>query len=129
MMTRRMGFGISLVLIAGLAVVTQARAAGIRDADPIAPLAEMWKITYTNDAERLYLIQKDGKVIGTAGDEKLNGRIRRKGKTLLLTFDGEDKVERLTPGTDGRLFLEHYHPASDYPDKKPMHIGIGVRQK
>ena len=39
------------------------------------------------------------------------------------------ELERLTLGTDGRLFIEHYDPKEDFPDKKAAHIGIGTRQK
>ena len=48
---------------------------------------------------------------------------------LLLTFEGDDKLEWLTLGTDGRLFVEHYDPKGNFPEKKATHIGIGVREK
>jgi hypothetical protein len=93
----------------------------------IAVLAGEWKITYTNDAVRVYVIDTGGKV--SFDEEKLKGQIKRKGAALLLEFEGDDRLERLTLGTDGRLFVEHYSPQGDFPDKKPAHIGIGVRQK
>jgi len=93
----------------------------------IAVLAGEWKITYTNDAVRVYVIDTGGKV--SFDEEKLKGQIKRKGAALLLEFEGDDRLERLTLGTDGRLFVEHYNPKGDFPDKKPAHIGIGVRQK
>ncbi|HEX5270813.1 MAG TPA: hypothetical protein VFW33_10015 [Gemmataceae bacterium] len=65
----------------------------------------------------------------TFEEEKLKGQIKRKGLALLLEFEGDDRLERLTLGTDGRLFVEHYNPKGDFPDGKAKHIGIGVRQK
>ena len=53
----------------------------------------------------------------------------RKDGILLLVMEGDGKLERLTLGTDGRLFVEHYGNKDDYPEKKATHIGIGVRQK
>lgn len=93
----------------------------------IAVLAGEWKVTYTHDAVREYKIDKDGWV--TFEEEKLKGQIKRKGPALLLEFEGDDRLERLTLGTDGRLFVEHYNPKGDFPDGKAKHIGIGVRQK
>jgi len=92
----------------------------------VAALAGEWTITYTNDAVRFYTIQPDGTVMSR--DPMLWGRVRDEGGMLLLTFDGDDKVERLTPGEDGRLFVEHYAPKADFPHRKPTWIGIGVRQ-
>lgn len=48
---------------------------------------------------------------------------------LLLTFEGDDKLERLTLGADGRLFVEHYDPKANFPEQKASHIGIGSREK
>jgi len=93
----------------------------------ISVLAGEWKITYTNDAVRVYTIETSGKV--SFAEEKLQGQIKRKDGALLLTFEGDNRLERLTLGTDGRLFVEHYDPKDDFPDKKAAHIGIGTRQK
>ena len=57
------------------------------------------------------------------------GSRTRKDGALLLVFEGDGKLERLTLGSDGRLFVEHYGNADDYPAKKAKLIGIGVRQK
>jgi hypothetical protein len=93
----------------------------------VAVLAGERKIVYTHDAVRVYSIDTDGKV--SFDEEKLKGQIKRKGSALLLQFDGDDRIERLTLGTDGRLFVEHFNPKSDFPDGKAKHMGIGVRQK
>jgi tetratricopeptide (TPR) repeat protein/tRNA A-37 threonylcarbamoyl transferase component Bud32 len=95
--------------------------------DPIAAVAGEWKVTYTHDVVREYKIDKDGRV--TFEEVKLKGQIKRKGPALLLEFAGDDRLERLTLGADGRLFVEHYNPKGDFPDGQAKHIGIGVRQK
>ena len=95
----------------------------------IGVLAGEWRITYTNDAVRNYVVETDGKVAATADEEKLKGQIARKDGVLLLTFEGDGKLERLTLGSDGRLFVEHYNPKENYPDGKASCLGIGVRQK
>ncbi len=95
----------------------------------IGVLAGQWKIDYTHGLDRTYVIEKDGKVSGTAGEEKLKGQITRKDGMLLLTFEDDGKLERLTLGTDGRLFVEHYDPKENFPEKKANLMGIGIRQK
>jgi hypothetical protein len=95
----------------------------------IGVLAGEWKIEYTHGAVRTYVIETDGKVTGTADEEKLKGQISRKDGVLLLIMAGDGKLERLTLGTDGRLFVEHYGNKDDYPEKKATHIGVGIRQK
>jgi hypothetical protein len=47
----------------------------------------------------------------------------------LLSFQGDAKVERLTMGTDGRLFVEHFQQQADLLGKFPEIMGIGIRQK
>jgi hypothetical protein len=47
---------------------------------------------------------------------------------LVLVLDGDGKLERLTLGTDGRLFVEHYDPVTEFPAHPPTCVGIGVRQ-
>src|SRR5271165_5377584 len=87
---------LGLVLVAGLAALAPADAQEKVD-NQIAVLAGEWKITYTHDAVRVYSIERDGKVSFTEG--KLNGQINRKDGMLLLTFEGDNKLERLTLGT------------------------------
>jgi hypothetical protein len=96
---------------------------------PFAVLAGEWKINYTNDAVRTYVIEKDGRVSGVADEERLKGQIKRTDGIMILIFEGDGKLERLTLGSDGRLFVEHYPSAGDYPEKKAPIIGIGVKQK
>jgi hypothetical protein len=110
----------------GIGTRQQKVGAGGRTDTPIAVLAGEWKITYSHDAVRVYTIEKDGKV--TFDEEKLKGQIRRKDGILLLEFEGDNKLERLTLGGDGRLFVEHFDPKANWPDGKPL-IGIGTRQQ
>jgi hypothetical protein len=118
----------AVAVVVALALTTAAMSRAEEPADTqIAVLAGEWKVTYTNDAVRVYAIDKDGTVV--FDEEKLKGQIKRKGASLLLEFDKDDRLERLTLGTDGRLFVEHWNPKADFPDAKPKHMGIGVRQK
>lgn len=93
----------------------------------VADLAGEWKIAYTNNYVRLYVIDEDGKVKFDA--EGITGQIKPGEAALLVEFDQNDQLERLTLRSDGQLFVEHYNPKADYPDKKPTTTGIGVRQK
>lgn len=95
----------------------------------ISVLAGEWKIDYTHGAVRTYVVETDGKVTGTADEEKLKGQITRENGVLLLVMGDDGKLERLTLGVDGRLFVEHYGTKADYPEQKASHIGIGTRQK
>ncbi len=128
-MNRRLTwFGIVCLMAAGLGFVPWATALGQEQGDTqITILAGEWKITNTHDAVRVYHIGHDGKV--SFPEENLKGHIRRKDGMLLLTFEGDDRLERLTLGTDGRLFVEHYDPKANFPEKKASHIGIGIREK
>lgn len=113
-----------------LVLVTRTSASAEEKGDTqIGVLAGEWKVEYTHGAVRTYVVEKNGKVAGTADDEKLVGQIKRQDGVLLLTFEGDGKLERLTLGSDGRLFVEHYGVKDDYPEQKASHIGIGVRQK
>jgi hypothetical protein len=125
--------GVALVLaclLCVLAVIASAPAVAQQKGDTgIGVLAGEWKIEYTHGPVRTYVVEKTGKVSGTADDEKLKGQITRKDGVLLLIMEGDGKLERLTLGTDGRLFVEHYGNKDDYPAKNATHIGIGVRQQ
>ncbi len=101
--------------------------AGDSTEQQIVDLAGEWEVTYTNGSTRLYKIDNEGHV--TFGTEGQKGQIKRKGEALLLEFDGDDKIERLTMGTDGRMFVEHFPQKQDLLDKKATIIGIGIRQK
>lgn len=95
----------------------------------ISVLAGEWKIDYIHGAVRTYIVDTDGKVSGTADEERLKGQVTRKDGVLLLVMEGDGKLERLTLGVDGRLFVEHYRREADYPEQKASHVGIGVREK
>ncbi len=101
----------------------------------IRDLAGEWKITYGHGSVRVYIFDEDGKMRGNLEDSKwissykLTGQIERRDGMLLLTFNEEDKLERLTLGSDGRLKVEHFDPKADFPAKQPRVAGIGIRRK
>jgi hypothetical protein len=61
-------------------------------------------------------------------DDYLIGRIVRASGTLLLEQERDAKMERLTLGVDGRLFVEHWRHTSHFPDGSIV-FGIGIRQQ
>ena len=93
----------------------------------MAELAGEWQISYTNGSDRLYSIDRQGLV--SFEREKMKGRVVRKSEALLLLFAGDARVERLTMGKDGRLFVEHFPQQPDLLGKMPEVMGIGIRQK
>lgn len=93
----------------------------------LADLTGEWEISYTNGAVRLYSIDKQGAV--TFAQEGMKGRVSRKSEALLLGFAGDAKIERLTMGRDGRLFVEHFMQHAELLGKVPEIMGIGVRQE
>jgi hypothetical protein len=118
-----------LILTAALSPGTVGRAQEPADTQ-ITVLAGEWKVTYTNDSVWVSVIDTEGKwSVVEPKEPKLKGQIKRKGAALLLEFEEDDRMERLTLGTDGRLFVEHYYKSEFLDGKKPRHIGIGVRQK
>ena len=126
-MLRQSAFAVAcLTAVAIFAPLTDSRAQEPADKE-IAGLAGEWKISYSNGAVREYAIDKQGKVSFDA--ENLKGKITRKKEGLVLVFEGDEKLERLTSGSEGRLIIKHYNPKSDFPDNKPVALGIGVRQK
>lgn len=93
----------------------------------IADLAGDWEITFLGGNVRHYSIDKQGNV--TFAEEKRKGRVKRKSEALLLPFEGDSKLERLTMGVDGRLFVEHFDRPEDLVEKMANLIGIGIRLK
>jgi hypothetical protein len=119
----RTGFSIA-ALFAAAALSVPAQEAKDKD---VADLEGEWEITYTNGAVRLYSIDKQGAV--TFERENMKGRVFRKSEALLLSFAGDAKIERLTMGRDGRLFVEHFQQQAELLGKVPTIMGIGIRQK
>jgi hypothetical protein len=95
----------------------------------IADMAGEWQVSYTNGSIRVYAIDGQGLVTFKSEQESRKGRVFRKSEAILLMFGGDPKVERLTMGTDGRLFVEHFQQQADLLGKKLEIMGIGIRQK
>ncbi len=130
-MTVRIGVPASAILAILAAMTSLSMPAAARDANDkaIAAMAGEWELLYTNGSTRHYAIDKQGEVTFASTQETRKGRIFRKSEALLLMFGGEPKVERLTMGTDGRLFIEHYQQQADLVGKKLEIMGVGVRKK
>lgn len=95
------------------------------EAKAIAALSGEWEIRYSNKVVRRYTIEPNGNVVW---DDHRLGHIKRTDGKLLLTQKRDQKVERLTLGVDGRLFVEHWSHTSRFPDGAFL-FGIGIRQK
>ena len=85
-------------------------------------LAGTWRVTYTNNAVRTYEVGSDDTVRFL--EENRHARVQRGEEVLLRFADG--KIERWTLA-GRRLFVEHWDPASKYPQRPPSVIGSGVR--
>jgi len=95
----------------------------------IRDLARQWTVLYSNGTARLYTFDKDGNMRGRADDLQLSGHIDEKKDQfgrMLLTFNEEDKIERLTLRWDGRLVVEHWDPKANFPEKQPAPVGVGT---
>jgi hypothetical protein len=118
-----------MLLVGLLCAVMTTQAQGITSAQKnkmLRSLAGTWQITYhPNKTVRTYTITKRGEVLFSELD--MRGQIAVGDTGLLLDFQSDGKLERLTLGTDGRLFVEHYNPATLFPNN-PDQIGIGRRQ-
>lgn len=89
----------------------------------IAEISGRWDIKYSNRVVRRYAISSEGVV---TWDGRRLGRIEILDGTLVLKQLQDEKVERLTLGLDGRLFVEHWRHTSHYPDR-PFEFGISTR--
>jgi hypothetical protein len=113
--------GVGAALAAAAFVAWATPAADERPAD----LVGLWTVSYTNGATRVYIVDRAGNV--TFADGRPVGVLSKQADgTLLLSLEG-DKLERITLGTDGRLFVEHYAPRAGFPGIPPTCVGIGVR--
>lgn len=115
---------VAVCLLCGL-LAAQAQISSSRGSSP--GLAGQWRITYfPNKATRTYTIERNGRVYFR--ESSARSQIDKTDQGFLLRFDSEPKkLERLTLGNDGRLFVEHFNPANGFPNA-PDQIGIGVRQ-
>jgi hypothetical protein len=88
------------------------------DKDEPFSLVGKWDFRYNNGTVNERIIGKDGKVEG-------GGTVKKVGKDTII--DWGTVIERITPAGD-RLFVEHYHPSSDYGRKVAATMGEGVRK-
>ncbi len=99
------------------------RSSGQRTAAMQSQLVGKWDIQHwPNRGKRTYIITPSGAVHFI--EENRNTVLVRRENDILLDF-GDGKLERLNPSND-RLFIEHFSPKSDFPDR-PNQIGIGRR--
>jgi hypothetical protein len=95
----------------------------VAKAEPRNPFVGKWKVTYEEGHVRNYQIDEKGNVFFL--EENWNALLSKKGADILVDFK-DGKLERFTM-VDGVLVVEHFNPASRYPDS-PNFKGKGVRE-
>lgn len=107
-----------------LAMINMSAAPALKD-KPLIP-AGTWTVKYApNQAIRVYEVSETGEV--NFGELELKATLERTdAKNVLLNLK-DGKIERWTLGNDGRLFVEHFNPAENYPTTVDQ-IGIGTRK-
>jgi hypothetical protein len=93
----------------------------------------IWKIKHTPTAWG-HGYKFDGtnvtyRISNTTG-EKVDGpfKLISRNGDILIHFVSENRIERFT-FAGSALFVEHFHPASDYPNGRPQVIGRGVKNR
>ena len=86
-------------------------------------IAEKWVVKYSGGNIRNYRINEDGQVLFVETNQA--GIISQRGDDLVLDFS-DGKLERLKL-SEGSLIVEHFDPASRYPDS-PNQTATGVRE-
>ncbi len=71
-----------------------------------------WKVTYSSEAVRKYQFDGRGNVFFV--ENKQLGHLVKRGDDILIDFD-DGKIERLQV-VEGGVLIEHFDPASRYPD-------------
>jgi len=87
-----------------------------RAASPWEALAGAWTVRYSNGAIRRYEFDAAGNVLFV--DLKQTTALSRLGNDVVLDF-GDGKLERIR-FADGVLLLEHFDPASRYPESPTL---------
>ena len=87
-----------------------------------------WKIVYSNNAVRVYDIDKNFKV--TFPGEGKVGKLflDKEAKMLCIFFENDNRIESVEI-KDKKLNLKHFNPKSDFPEGKPAVTGIGAKIK
>lgn len=110
-----------LLLIAALGWTSVNEVTHSRSESPLPTQATgVWCVTYTNGAIRTYQVSDDDAVYFV--EERRSGQLQR-GAGILLQFD-DGKLERWT-FSEERLRVEHWDPATKFPNEPPKEIGIG----
>jgi serine/threonine protein kinase len=96
-----------------------------------------WRLRYTNNVIREYLIDDKGNVQQVveasvqAPQNQLNaprpGKLSKRGNDVLLDFS-DNTLERLTV-KGSELRLDHFNPAALFPSGRPMHTAIGFKKR
>jgi hypothetical protein len=129
-MKHRRWMVLSAIVVCALSVAMMAHAQSLTTAEKkkrFHDLLGTWQIKYyPNKAARTYVISGRGDVYFV--EEDLYGKVSSTDDGVLLEFESDGpKTERITLGADGRAFIEHFNPRTQFPNN-PDQIGIGVRR-
>lgn len=83
-----------------------------------------WNVSFLNGVKEECEIGKEGKCSVDEPLRQSNGTAEVKGSATVLTFNDE-RVERWTPAGK-RYLVEHWFPASQFPEGEPV-LGIAER--
>ncbi|HZK80327.1 MAG TPA: hypothetical protein VFC46_04650 [Humisphaera sp.] len=87
------------------------------------PLPSAWHLLYSNGFTADYSIDRAGTATRASDHKQSKLRTDSVGRYVASWDDG--KIERLT-FLHGRLFVEHFNPASQYPDQEPNQVANGT---
>jgi hypothetical protein len=94
-------------------------------------LAGAWFVNYGTSGSRRITLKADGSALlqeinGSPVVPARPGKLVVKGPDLLLEFDGDPVIERIT-ASGGKLSVENFNPKASYPVGPPAARGIAVK--
>lgn len=87
-------------------------------------LAETGSVEFENGVKEIGKVNANGAATEKEPNRSANGKAERRNRVYVITFD-DDRVERWTP-VGGRMVVEHWFPASPFPDGRRV-LGIADR--
>ena len=93
--------------------------------------AGAWFVNYGSSGSRRITLKADGSALlqelnGSPVVPPRPGKLVVKGSEILLEFEGDVVIERITP-TGSKLTIDHFNPKSSYPAGPPAARGTAVK--
>ena len=117
---------IRLVAIALLVTLTTSAVSRLeaKNAGPFTVIISTWRVVFENGVKETCEVDKSGDAVEKEPLRTAKGKAERQDKAFIIKFE-DDRVERWTP-VGGRMTVEHWFPASQYPNG-PRVLGIAER--